>query len=102
MKKEIKNIAVKSAKLAGVTCVAAGAIALIASGAAVKAVTAGGKYLKDVARRILEEQPEKVETVEEAAPVEETVEAPEETPVEVPEAVEADCFVAEDEAAEEQ
>lgn len=98
MKKEIKNIAVKSAKLAGVTCVAAGAIALIASGAAVKAVTAGGKYLKDAARRILEEQPEEAET----SAVEEITQTPEEAPAEAPETIEEDCFAAEEKTAEEQ
>lgn len=86
MKNELKSIAVKSVKLAGVTCVAAGAIALIASGTAVKAVTAGGKYLKETAKKILEEPVETkhVETapVEEVTPVEEVAPVEEDAPVE--------------------
>lgn len=92
MKTEIKNIAVKSAKLAGVTCVAAGAIALVASGAAVKAAMAGGAYLKETARKILEEKPETPEAVQEETgeeSVSEAVQAEEVIPEEAPEAGEA-------------
>lgn len=67
MKNELKRIAVKSMKLAGVTCVAAGAIALVASGAAIKAVTAGGKYLKEAVQKILSEDSETEAVVEEKA-----------------------------------
>ena len=90
MKNEIKRIALKSAKLAGVTCVAAGAIAFVASGAAVKAVAAGGKYLKETVKKILEEEAapcEKEETLEQ--PVEEVQAASEEEAEEVKEAAEA-------------
>ena len=53
MKHEMKNMVKKSAKIAGVTCVAAGAVALVASGAALKAITEGGKYLQDTLQKIL-------------------------------------------------
>lgn len=55
MNKEIKTILRKTVKLAGVTCVAAGAVALVTSGAALKALTEGGKYLKETVTKILNE-----------------------------------------------
>ena len=71
MNKEIMSIVKKSAKIAGVTCIAAGAVALVTSGAALKAITEGGKYLAKTVKDILEEKPmpeEVVEAAEEAAP----------------------------------
>ena len=55
MSKEIKSIVKKTAKVAGVTCIALGGAALIASGAALKALTAGAVYLKDAVRKIVGE-----------------------------------------------
>ena len=74
MKKEVMSIVKKSAKVAGVTCVAAGAVALITSGAALKAITEGGKYLAKTVKDILEEKPKQEDIVveaEEATAVEE-------------------------------
>ena len=53
MSKELKSIVKKTAKVAGVTCIALGGAALIASGAALKALTAGAVYLKDAVRKIV-------------------------------------------------
>lgn len=53
MSKEIKSIVKKTAKVAGVTCIALGGAALIASGAALKALAAGAVYLKDTVRKIV-------------------------------------------------
>ena len=55
MNKEAKNLIKKTAKIAGVTCVAAGAVALMTTGAALKALTAGAKYLKDTVQKIVED-----------------------------------------------
>ena len=74
MNQEMKSFVKKTAKIAGVTCVAAGAIALMASGAALKAVTAGGKYLKDTVKKIVDEKPD--DTVVEETPAEDGVETP--------------------------
>ena len=52
MSKEIKSIVKKTAKVASVTCIALGGAALFASGAALKALTAGAVYLKDAVRKI--------------------------------------------------
>lgn len=41
MHKEAKNLVKKTAKIAGITCVAAGAVALMTTGAALKALTEG-------------------------------------------------------------
>lgn len=54
MNHDAKKMLKKAAKIAGVTCVAAGAVAVVASGAALKAVTAGGKYLKETVKKILD------------------------------------------------
>ena len=70
MKKEAKNLVKKSAKIAGVTCVAAGAVALMTTGAALKALTEGAKYLKDTVKKIVDEEPKEETIVEEAAVVE--------------------------------
>lgn len=48
MNTEMKNVTIKSAKIAAAICVAFGAVAVMASGAALKAVAEGGKYLKNV------------------------------------------------------
>ena len=78
MNKEMKAIVKKTAKIAGVTCIAAGAVALMTSATALKALTEGGKYLKDTVHKILNEQSEEevVVNIVEEAPV---VEAAEET-----------------------
>ncbi len=47
MNKEMKAIVKKTAKIAGVTCLALGGAALIASGTALKAMTLGARYLFD-------------------------------------------------------
>lgn len=65
------NILKKTVKIAGVTCFALGGAALIASGAALKALTEGGKYLKDTVKKIIDDKP-----VEEPAIVEEAEEMP--------------------------
>ena len=67
MKKEAKNLVMKTAKIAGVTCVAAGAVALMTTGAALKALTAGAKYLKDTVKKIIDEEPKEESIVEEAS-----------------------------------
>ena len=79
MNKEIKSIVKKTAKIGAVTCVAAGAVALMTTGAALKALTEGAKYLKDTVKKIVGEEPA-VGTVVEEAP-EEVVEAPAAKPV---------------------
>ena len=53
MNKEAKSIVKKTVKIAGVTCIALGGAGLIASGAALKAMTEGVKYLKDTVKKIL-------------------------------------------------
>ena len=70
MKKEAKNLVKKTAKIAGVTCIAAGAVALMTTGAALKALTEGAKYLKDTVKKIIDEEPKEEAIVEEAAVVE--------------------------------
>lgn len=70
MKKEAKNLVKKTAKIAGVTCVAAGAVALMTTGAALKALTEGAKYLKDTVKKIVDEEPNEETIVEEATVVE--------------------------------
>ena len=70
MNKEAKNLIKKTAKIAGVTCVAAGAVALMTTGAALKALTAGAKYLKDTVQKIVEDTAGE-ETIIDAEPAEE-------------------------------
>lgn len=64
MNKEITTVLKKTVKIAGVTCFALGGAALIASGAALKALAEGAKYMKDSVKEILSET-----SGEEAAPV---------------------------------
>lgn len=66
MKKEITSIVKKSAKVGAAVCVAAGAIALVTSGAALKALAEGAGYLKNTVTKILRESPENGNPVEEA------------------------------------
>ena len=95
MNKEIKSIVKKTAKIGAVTCVAAGAVALMTTGAALKALTEGAKYLKDTVKKIVGEEPD-VDVVVEEAPAEVVVEAPaaeavvEEAPAAGPVAADAD------------
>lgn len=70
MKQEIKSIMKKTAKIAGVTCIAAGAVALMTSAAALKALTEGSKYLKNTVEKIIAGESE---TVVEEAPAAEVV-----------------------------
>lgn len=69
MNKDINNLIKKTAKIAGVTCVAAGAVALMTTGAALKALTTGAQYLKETVQKILEDPAEEI--IVDAAPVEE-------------------------------
>ena len=55
MKHKNSNILKKTIKISTVTCVALGGAALIASGAAVKALTEGAQYLKNTVRKIIED-----------------------------------------------
>lgn len=71
---ETKNLVKKTAKIAGVTCIAAGAVALMTTGAALKALTEGAKYLKDTVKKIIDEEPKEEVIVQEAAVVEATPE----------------------------
>lgn len=77
MNKEIKTIVKKTAKVAGVTCIAAGAVALMTSATALKALTEGGKYLKDTIKKIIDDEPKTedvvVDAVVEEAPAAEAV-----------------------------
>lgn len=70
MNKEAKNRVKKTVKVAGVTCIAAGAVALMTTGAALKALTEGAKYLKDTVKKIIDEEPKKEAIAQEAAVVE--------------------------------
>ena len=63
MKQEIKSLLKKTVKIAGVTCVAAGAVAVMTSGVALKAISEGGKYLADAVNRIVNEPDAPQETV---------------------------------------
>lgn len=56
MDKKIKSMLKKSGKIAGVTCLALSSATLIASGAAVKALVAGAKYVKDSVKKIIDER----------------------------------------------
>lgn len=76
MKKEITSIVKKSAKVGAAVCVAAGAVALMTSGAALKALTEGAKYLKNTVEKIVRETPEAEQIVEEATVEETPAEAP--------------------------
>ena len=92
MNKETTSIVKKTVKVGAAVCVAAGAVALMTSGAALKALTEGAKYLKNTVKKILNEEPD-VEAVVEEAPAEDVVEAPAAEPV----AAEADFAEADSE-----
>lgn len=79
MNKEIESIIRKSIRITGAACFAMGAAAVIASGAALKAMAEGTKYLIDTVEKILDE-----EIAAEAAPEEPVAEvsAEEEVPAE--------------------
>ena len=85
MKKEITSIVKKSAKVGAAVCVAAGAVALMTSGAALKALTEGAKYLKNTVKKIIDE-----ESKSETSTTEEVVESSASNP-----AVEAEAVIAE-------
>lgn len=55
MKREMKSILKKTVKIAGVTCLAVGAAAIVTSGAALKALEAGGKHLAGTINKITAE-----------------------------------------------
>lgn len=89
MDKEMKKLVKKTVKIAGVTCFALGGAALIASGAALKAIAEGGKYLKDTVKKILEEDTVEAVSAEEVVAEEVAVEEEvEESPAAEAEAVE--------------
>lgn len=85
MKKKITSIVKKSAKVGAAVCVAAGAVALMTSGAALKALTEGAKYLKNTVKKIIDE-----ESKSETSATEEVVESSASNP-----AVEAEAVIAE-------
>ena len=64
MKEEILSVVKKSVKIAGVTCLTAGVVAVTTSGAALKAIAESGKYLAKSIKDILEEKPEQEKVVE--------------------------------------
>lgn len=63
MNKEIKTTLKKTVKIAGVTCLAAGAVAIVTSSAALKAIGEGSKYLVNSVKKIAKEKPETENTV---------------------------------------
>ena len=67
MNSKATSILKKTVKISGVTCIALGGVALIASGAALKALTEGAKYLTKTIRDVIHEEPETVEAEAEAA-----------------------------------
>lgn len=75
MKYKNSNILKKTIKIAGFTCVALGGTALVASGAALKALTEGAKYMKNTVRKIIEDGTRTEETADVAAEEEVFVEA---------------------------
>ena len=85
MKKKITSIVKKSAKVGAAVCVAAGAVALMTSGAALKALTEGAKHLKNTVKKIIDE-----ESKSETSATEEVVESSASNP-----AVEAEAVIAE-------
>lgn len=58
MKQEVKSVLKKAAKIVGVTCIAAGSIAVLTSGASLKTISEGGKHLANTVKRIIEEKEE--------------------------------------------
>jgi hypothetical protein len=84
MQKEIETVLKKTVKIAGVTCLALSGAALIASGAALKALTEGAKYVKDSVKKIIDEKSneESDEVIDaEVIPAEETAARPEEAEI---------------------
>lgn len=73
--KKARTVAGKAVKVLGVTCIALGGAALIASGAAVKALNEGAVYLANAVKKIVEE-PEKETVCEEPAAEEPAEEQP--------------------------
>lgn len=67
MKGKKSNILKKTVKIAVFTCIALGGSAVIASGAALKAMAEGAKYRKDAVRKIMNEEAADSETSAEAA-----------------------------------
>lgn len=55
MRKKINSVLIKTAKIAGVTCITAGAIAIMTSSTALKAIGEGGKYLANTVKKIVSE-----------------------------------------------
>ena len=55
MKQEAISLLKKTAKIAGVTCLAAGSVAVLASTAAIHAAAEGFHYLKDRTGEIIKE-----------------------------------------------
>lgn len=86
MKKEIKSTLKKTVKIAGVTCLAAGSIAIVTSSAALKAIGEGSKYLLGTIKNILKEAPAVQEapevTGEDFSALQTESTAPEECPAE--------------------
>lgn len=80
MDKEFETIVKKGAKIAGVTCLAAGAVALMTSAAALTAMVEGAKYLKDAVKKIIDEEPKAEPAAEPEVAAEEP--AAEEVPAE--------------------
>lgn len=101
MNNEIKNVVKKAAKIAGATCVAAGAVALVTSGAALKAMAEGAKYLKDAVTKILDDNPEQQEAEVQAEEVAAESVAAEEPVAEAEIIAEAEPIAAETAAQEE-
>ena len=73
MKEEIKSTLGKAAKIACVTCVAAGAIAVMTSGVALKVIGEGGKYMADAIKRIVREETSPKEEVATEATTADTI-----------------------------
>lgn len=72
MNRQIKSVLKKTAKIAGVTCIAAGAVAIVTSGTALKAIGEGGKYLVNTVKKIMEEPAVSPAIIHEAEAVSET------------------------------
>ena len=59
MKKEIKSILRKTAAVAGVTCIAVGAVAVVSSKAALQAMLKGSEYFKNRIEEIVSSDADK-------------------------------------------
>ena len=53
MKKKVKTLLKKTAAVAGVTCIAAGAVAVVSSKAALQAMLKGSEYFKNRIEEII-------------------------------------------------